>query len=401
MHKVADRVEVLAGRQDLNLDRHPMRPYSELACDFLNDLSAKLMSEREAKQFPDIITFAFWCRRANLAKLKEQFVEPQLRLGLGYVFHIAPSNIPINFAFSFAFSLLAGNANLVRVPSKAFGQTVIVCQALKELFEEPKYQAIADRTALIRYPQDNAVTAVLSEDCNARIIWGGDETIRNIRQLPIPTRSVEIAFADRYSFCVMESAELLRADERQMQRLANGFYNDTFLMDQNACSAPHLIVWLGAGEQVVQAKEKFWQALYDVTTTKYDLQPVFAVDKYTDLCRHAIDVEGTKTFSHHENYIYRVSLKSLPERTDKLRGKAGYFFEYETENFHTVAPIVTNKYQTLTYYGVDKGKLADFVVANSLSGIDRIVPIGNALEISIIWDGYDLVRSLSRIVDVQ
>ena len=43
----------------------------------------------------------------------------------------------------------------------------------------------------------------------------------------------------------------------------------------------------------------------------------------------------------------------------------------------------------------------NFVFKNRLSGIDRIVPVGEALDIGVIWDGYDIVRSLSRIIDVK
>jgi hypothetical protein len=37
---------------------------------------------------------------------------------------------------------------------------------------------------------------------------------------------------------------------------------------------------------------------------------------------------------------------------------------------------------------------------SNLTGIDRIVPIGNALDIDFKWDGYDLIKTLSRIVSV-
>ena len=45
--------------------------------------------------------------------------------------------------------------------------------------------------------------------------------------------------------------------------------------------------------------------------------------------------------------------------------------------------------------------LKKFVIKNNLSGIDRIVPIGQALDISFFWDGYDLNRILSRVVDIK
>ena len=36
---------------------------------------------------------------------------------------------------------------------------------------------------------------------------------------------------------------------------------------------------------------------------------------------------------------------------------------------------------------------------SGILGVDRIVPIGRALDMSFIWDGKDLIYSLSRIVD--
>lgn len=395
------KVTYLVGKSDRALSVRPLVPYDELACEFLGGLSSALLADRTAKLYPDVISFAYWCRKANLARLKLEFGETRARLGLGTVFHIAPSNVPINFAFSYAFSLLAGNANIVRAPSKDFPQTGIVCGAINRLFSDKKYRIIAEMTAFVKYPQDDAVTGAFSEKCNARIIWGGDQAINNIRKLPIPERSMEIAFADRYSFCAIDADSVLRAESAALSRLAGAFYNDTYLMDQNACSSPHLVVWLGKGAAVREAKEKFWNSVYGVAAAKYDLLPVNAVDKYTLLCENAIELEAVTGVTRHGNYLYRVELGSLPAAMDALRGQYGFFYEFNARNLDSVAPIINTKYQTLTYFGLEKKQLLDFVVKNRLAGIDRIVPVGSALDIGVIWDGYDLVRSLSRIIDIK
>jgi len=379
----------------------PLVPYDSLSLEFLNDLSRALLANPEARQYPDVIAFGYWCRKANTGRLKREFAEKHARLGLGIVFHIAPSNVPINFAFSFAFSLLAGNANVVRVPSKDFPQTGIVCRALARLLADAKYPRLTDMTVFVRYGRNDEITSAFSAMCNARVIWGGDQTIHQVRQLAIPERSVEITFADRYSFCVIDGANILRSGDAELARLAGGFFNDTYLMDQNACSSPHLIVWLGKQQVVEEAKRVFWDKVCAVAATRYPLQPVKAVDKYTQLCRNAIDLDHIAGVQKHGNYLYRVELDNLPDNIDVLRGMYGYVYEYDTEDVDTVAHIVNTKYQTLTYFGVDKALLLDFVVANRLPGIDRITPIGTALDIGVIWDGYDIVRSLSRIVELR
>ena len=45
--------------------------------------------------------------------------------------------------------------------------------------------------------------------------------------------------------------------------------------------------------------------------------------------------------------------------------------------------------------------LKNFVCKNELQGIDRIVPIGQGLEMSLYWDGYDMNKTLSRVVDIK
>ena len=64
-------------------------PFSELACDFLAELSAEIMKTPEARQYPDVITFGFFCRKGNILKLKSNYGESLARrLGRG-VSHIA------------------------------------------------------------------------------------------------------------------------------------------------------------------------------------------------------------------------------------------------------------------------------------------------------------------------
>ncbi len=392
-----DGVTYLLGNQTVS--NRPLPPYDDLLCEFAGDLSSELRSHKNAEAHPDVMTFAFWCRKANISKLKANFADGKARLGFGLVFHITPSNVPVNFAFSFAFGFISGNANIVRVPSKPFPQIDIICAAIDRLVASDKYREIKAMNSFVRYEQNDEVTGAFSANCNARIIWGGDATIRNIRNIPMPVRGVEIVFSDRYSFCVIDAPSVIKLDEAELNGLAERFYNDTYVMDQNACSSPHLIVW--QGEEKELAKERFWMAVSRAVTEKYQLDALNAVDKYTLLCHNAIDIDDITSFKEHGNHLYRITIDSLPDNMDELRGNCGYFYEYDTDVISDIAHVINTRYQTMTYFGVDKTYLLDFVVKNRLTGIDRIVPVGNALDINVIWDGYDIVKSLSRIIDVK
>ena len=57
-------------------------------------------------------------------------------VGWGTLLHITPSNIPINFAYSFVMGLLSGNSNIVRLPSRLYPQIDLLLKLLTNLFSD-------------------------------------------------------------------------------------------------------------------------------------------------------------------------------------------------------------------------------------------------------------------------
>lgn len=372
----------------------PLRPFAPEVVEFLAELSAALLRDPAARPYPDIVTFAFFIRRANLTRLEQEYPDAAQRLGRGMVFHIAPSNVPINFAYSLAAGLLAGNACVVKASSRDFPQTRIVCAVMNQVMEQ--HPAMAPYVTVLLYPrEEQARTETLSAACDGRIIWGGDETIRRVRQAPLPLHGVEIAFADRYSLLVIAAQAVLDMSDEALRRVAQDFYNDTFLTDQNACTAPRLVYWLGNEETVRQAQRRFWQAIHDYAKGRYPVEPVVAVDKLTALCRAAIGLEAERQ-PMPDNRIVRAALPRLTEDVDEYRCHGGFFLEYAAETLDDLIPVVKRKYQTLSCLGLEPAALRQFVLDNGLPGIDRITPLGHTMDFDLIWDGYDLIRTLSR-----
>lgn len=387
-------VEYVIGTADIV--NAPIRVYDDTACAFIAELSAEILKSPLARTYPDLSALAFWGRKANLQKLKEAFGDTAGRLGRGLCFHIAPSNIPVNFAFTYLFGLLAGNANIVRLPSKTFPQIDALCALMKKVLS--KYPEIEKRTAFVRYPRSDEITTEFCKIADARMIWGGDKTIENIKALPASPRCVDIAFADRYSLAMIDGEAVLKADAEHMKRLAENFYNDTWLMDQNACSSPQIILWINDGEEV---RAKFWNAALAVAEAKYALQDAVSVDKYTLFCTEAVVNDNAESFTRNGNLLYREEVKALTPDIINHRGKGGYFFEHALADLSELCAVITEKFQTITYFGIDAVKLCEELIAANVRGIDRIVPVGKAMDIDVIWDGHDLVRELSRIVSVS
>ncbi len=371
----------------------PLRVFDAEVCAFIAELSAKLLSSPLARAMPDLVALAFWGRKANLQKLKEEFGDSAGRLGRGLCFHITPSNIPVNFAFSWLFSLLAGNANIVRLPGRKFPQVEAFCAVLAGVVRA--YPEVERRNTFVRYPRDNTITAAFCAGADVRMIWGGDATITTLRSLPTPPRCVDITFADRYSVALLDGKAVGEADAEQILRLAENFYNDTYLMDQNACSSPQLILWQ---HDDAATRERFWDAVAECAEKKYELQDAVAVDKYTALCADAVSNRNAVKVRRRGNLLYRVELERLTSDVVACRGHGGFFYEYALRDWHELFAVVTEKFQTITCFGVDAQALRDAIVAAGLRGIDRIVPVGKAMDIGVVWDGHELIREASRLV---
>lgn len=86
--------------------------FDDTVLDFFDELSKSLMRDPRSRAYSDVISYAFWIRKASLIKVKESF-NNKVKLGRGVAFHIAPSNVPINFAVSLTSALLAGNICIV------------------------------------------------------------------------------------------------------------------------------------------------------------------------------------------------------------------------------------------------------------------------------------------------
>lgn len=369
-----------------------MVPFSDKAVTFLNAVSAKLL--KTGKAYSDVITFAFWCRKAALLTEKAKYETGELRLGRGIAFHSTPSNVPVNCAFSFAAGLLAGNPNIVRLPAKPYAQVDLICAAVKEVLDEQP--EMKPYVVFVKFPPVQEICDYFSGICATRVVWGGDMTIAEMRKSPLPPRAKEITFADRHSILVLNADAVLKTEN--IDRLAQDFYNDTFFSDQNACTSPRIIVWTGKDKQA--AKDKFWTAVHKLVAEKYTLSPVQAVGKLAALYRAAAQ-KKVRLKPHRDNFIYRIKIDELTADLPDLKYNSGFFFEYDAESLNEIAPVCTNKCQTMTYYGLDTNDIAAFIRSAAPQGVDRAVPMGKSMDFTLVWDGYDLIRDLSRIVKVD
>ena len=173
------------------------------------------------------------------------------------------------------------------------------------------------------------------------------------------------------------------------------FFNDTYLMDQQGCSSPQAIVWLGKNNLY---KKKFWNILSSIVTKKYDNDISITNKKMAAISSAAINSKIDFKTNFQNFKLIKLNIKNPSMEIEKIQCHFGTFVEIEIKKLDEIKKIITKKFQTITCYGIDNNDLRKVIDNSGLTGIDRIVPIGRAFDMGPIWDGYDIIYSLSRIV---
>ena len=374
-------------------------PFNNQSLNFLSDFSKELKKEKKNYKYPDLIYLIFWTSYKKIKEVKEKFISKNIRLGRGLIFHICPSNVPTNFIYSFFFGLLSGNSNIVKVPSKIFAEKNIILSTINKLFNKKKYLGLKNSNFFIQYNEKIEKTRKISSICDGRTIWGGDKTINEVRKIWIPERAVELTFADRYSLSILDLNKLTKIKGQEIKLICKKFFYDTYMMNQSACNSPHFVFWVGKKNNNFQ--QRFWKEINNIAKKKFVLDENIAVNKYSNLIKNMIDQKDFQDIKIFKNYLYVINPNKNIKNIENVRGISGIFFQKNITNIIELKKFITKKCQTVTYFGLNKKQIKSFLLKNNLLGIDRVVPIGKALDINFIWDGYDVIESLSRIITLE
>ena len=172
--------------------------------------------------------------------------------------------------------------------------------------------------------------------------------------------------------------------------------DDTYLSDQNACTSPHIVFW--TGNSVEKARDIFWGELQKLADERYELQAVQAVGKLDAFCMAAMKNKCRILGEYRKNNLVRVELLELDKSIREYRYHSGFFFEYQMRALTDMLGFCDEKCQTISYVGNIGAEIEKAVAEAGVNGVDRIVPVGRTMDFSLAWDGYDLIRTMSRIV---
>lgn len=386
-----------------------MKPFDNILLQFIEELSNEILLDKNMRQFPDLMTAAHWMRKEQLLKLKEEFEKlsiGRLLFPKGLVLHFAPSNVDTIFIYSWILSLSVGNANIIRLSQQNNEIVSVFFDILQKVINEneKKFSVVADRLLVVTYEHVAEITKKLSRYCNVRVIWGGDQTIKNIRCIPLPARGDEIVFADRFSAAVVNGDHILKISAVELEKLVELFYQDAFLFNQKACSSPKIIFWIGDDDVIARAKQRFWQAFQIYIKTKdlwKGVETAVAMQRLTSAFKYAALDKIDKISGDFFELPIRLQVKKFDNDVRQSHVGGGLFLESARKNLNDLVVDFNIKDQTLTTCGFTKSELIEFAKRLPSRSLDRIVPFGEALKFSYIWDGYNLLQSFTRELTVN
>ena len=230
MHKIDQEIKknikVILGQ--LGISNKVSKIFDNLTVDFLNQISKEIFKNSNYLELQDLVTFAFWIRKKNILNLSKKYSLKNNMIGHGTIFHITPSNVPMNFAYSLTFGLLSGNNNILRLPTKNFIQINVLCKIIKKLLKYKKYKKINKKICLIKYEKLDFISSYFSKLADVRLIWGGDKTINQFKKYTTSPRCIDLSFPDRYSISVLGINNLIKTSSLELDRIVERFYNDTY-----------------------------------------------------------------------------------------------------------------------------------------------------------------------------
>lgn len=376
----------------------PLVPFSDAIVDFCAGFSQAIFRDREASRYPELAALAFWMRKAELLRLRAGFEKmapaDTVTVPRGLVFHIPPANVDTIFIYSWLLAVLTGNRNVIRMSSRRAAQADILLRLLRESLQNAAPE-LTNSALVLTYGHNDEATRALSLLCDVRVIWGGDHTVSAIRSAPLAPHARELTFPDRASLAVIRAARYSKLDANGRVKLADQFFNDAYWFHQMACSSPRLVVWVGAADTVDEAAAAFWDALAACVKRKqFESPAAIHVRKLVFSCEAILDFPVSEYRRDPEATVLR--LESLVSLAREHCG-GGLFFSARIDNLKELVPVLQRRHQTMTHFGFDGSELRQLAAQFGGKAIDRMVPVGQALQFSRFWDGYDLLHEFSRL----
>lgn len=318
---------------------------------------------------------------AALSKLKSGTKRQYYPLGI--LFHVAAGNVDALPAYSVIEGLLAGNINILKLPS---GDSGISIKLLSELIKEEPI--LKDYIYVFDVPSTEIETIKrLANISNGIVVWGGDFALKAAREFA-PINSKIICWGHKLSFAYAS----LDASEKELEELASHICQT----NQVLCSSVQgIFVDTEKEDEAKKFADRFFNILVKVSKSgaKYDLGMAgkntinLYVDKMEDPSLYLLNSDGVSVVYKEDSelelsYMFRnVWIKRLPrDKIITLHKNKSYL--------QSVALLCTDK---------DRETLSTLLAQ---AGVTRVSgPNSSRLFLGESHDGLYPLREYSRVVE--
>ncbi len=375
---------------ELVFSENGLESFSQLHLEFLTLLSKQILGNPQSREFPDLMTFGYFIRPSNIKRylLEHNESNNHLKVGVGVAVHVAPSNIPINFAFSWLYGFISGCRNLVRLPTRDSTQANLFIQEFERASYLRGFDVFRRTNYFFRSQRGDSRFNTIVGRADAVLVWGGDESIEYFRTLIANPACRQLYFPSRQSSLVLSSKAVGSLTGSIRNDFLKKLYNDTYLTDCNACSSPSKIFFVGTPQENHAASKMFFSLLDDFVS-KQD-RPAPIVQRMLDSLSSSGELRP-KTGVHPLNRTFVVfeAKEGLSETRRPLR--FGAFMEHSIASLREVITKLSRSEQTILHWGFEDEEVEEF--SRALSPIQtsatRLVKLGSALDMGFYWEGRD------------
>jgi len=225
----------------------------------INEYSKKIAKSREILRVEGVPFLCFYLKKANMEKQLKlnlgnieylndfvqvedgKYIKVQPR---GVVCHWMAGNVPTLGIYSVLQSILCKNTNILRVPLECISKVyelLVLLDNIHVIYEGSTYSSkvILKNIALIYFNSSyEHHNSQMSLKADARIVWGGDESVKAISILPKKNTCVDLIFGPKYSFAVFDKSAIESDDfEEYLENLVT----DIIAFNQKGCYSPQVL----------------------------------------------------------------------------------------------------------------------------------------------------------------
>jgi len=382
------------------MEQEGVAPFDSARLELIGEVSRRILADPMARTQPQFVALGYWMRRSALSRMKIEWLErhasqDEVLVSRGVALHLPPTNVDTIFVYSWVLSFLAGNTNIVRLPSeRSEAVEWLISVIIAAVYEA----GMGQQHLFCAFDHTGDILADISRRCDLRLIWGGDAKVDAVSRLPLRPDGLSIGFPDRTSATMIASAAYLAGDSSSRDALAVALFNDVFWFDQMGCGSPRVVFWVDpeGREGMADLAERLSQV---ISQRGYVGEPATAIAKMVAV--YGMLADGKVHRSEHYSNALDIAYADIQDGQGSTKQGGGFLTSVTVGDVADIATWVRRDMQTITHYGFDHAELLRLAENIGSQGGYRLVPIGQALMFDETWDGIPLITHMTRRIVVR